>query len=314
VKNCFISIVSLIDYKEKNLRNYLINIHDILTHNFSDFEIILINNGCPYDFNKTILALDEKIRKSTYIINLSKKIDPNNAIVAGLDRANGDYTVILDMDFYDKPHLILELYNKTQKNYDIVYLRYKKRNIPIHKRILFKIFYFIINRYSEITIDMNMHQNRIISRRALNSVLQVRESLRYMKGIFSSVGYNTSYVETDIPESETSEKFSDQFKSAIIAITSFTDIPNKLLMWIFIISTLFCIYIITSTLMVKYLGYDLFGIQRVQVPGFAFIVILLSIIFALLSLILYIVSIYIISINQEIKNRPVYIIESFKKF
>jgi hypothetical protein len=296
------------------LREFLGNVYEALKRDFSDFEIILVNNGSRFDINSIISQLEQEIRKSIYTINLSKRIDPNNAIVAGLDRANGDYTIIFDTYFYNNVSLIGDLYQKTRENYDVVYLRYKKRYIPWHKRIPVKLFYMIMKKYSDLDIDINMHQNRIISRRALNGLLQVRESLRYMKGIFSSVGYNTSFVEVDIPEQNTSGKFSDQFQTALIAITSFTDIPSKLLLWMFFLSVLFCCYVVINALMVKFAGHDVFGMPQAQVPGWAYLVILISIIFVLLSFILYILSIYIISINKEIKKRPVYIVESFQRY
>ncbi len=313
MNNCFVSVISLVAGREQ-LRDYLVNVHAVLDTHFSDFEIILIDNGAPFDCDRTVLELAENVRRNVYLIRLSKKIDPNNALVAGLDRANGDYTVLFDMQFRTQPELILGLYAKTQEDFDIVYVRYEARHIPLHKRALHKLFYFLMNRYSDLAIDPNMHESRVISRRALNSILEVRDSLRYTKGILSSVGYKTACVEVDSVGDAPSERFSDQFASAVVALTSFTDIPGKLLMYIFLASVIFCSYTITDALFVRFFGHDVFGAPQVRVPGFTFLVVLISVIFVLLTLMLYILSTYIISLNHEIKNRPVYIVESYKRY
>ena len=306
----FISVVGLVSPDKLVIKNYLINVHKELKNNFSDFEIVLVNNRTHLD----IKELDKDILKSVTALNLSKQIDSNNAIVAGLDRANGDYTVIFDMELRDKPTLITELYKKTQENFDIVYLKYKDRKIPLRKRIFYKVFYFIMKKYSDLEIDKDIHQSRIISRRALNAINKVRENLRYMKGIYSFIGYNTCALEVDIPGNKKLEKFSEQFKLASIAITSFTNILSKLLLWIFILSLLFSISVTTNAMMVKFIGFDIFGNPQKQVPGWTFLVVLMSIMFVLLCLILYIFSVYLASINNEIKQRPVYIIESIQRF
>lgn len=311
--NTFISVVTLVSSDRKTIFNYLTNIHKILSENFEYYEIILINNGLdPNLIRETTKDLPKDLKKDITLINLSKRFDPDNAIVAGLDRANGDYTVIYNMDLYDKTDLILDLYKKTQDNFDIVYLQYKKRKIPLRKLIFFKIFYYIMRKYSDLVIDISMHKCRIISRRALNSITKVRENLRYAKGIYSFVGYNSFALETDIPEMKQDETFSDQFKSALIAIISFTDILNKLLMAIFIISILFSVYVTVDGLLIKFTGADIFGSPKEHSP-IGYLTVLISIMFALLCMILYIFSIYLSSINNEIKQRPVYLIESIQR-
>jgi hypothetical protein len=213
---------------------------------------------------------------------------------------------------YEKADLIVDLYKKTQENYDIVYLKYKKRKIPFHKRIFFKAFYYIMRKHSDLIIDINMSPFRIISRRALNSITKVRESLRYMKGIYSFVGYKNFALEADINVSTTYKKFSDQFKSAMIAFVSFTDILNKLLMRIFIFAILFACYVTADAIFIKMKGMDILGFQR-EYSDVLYLVIIVSITFALLCLILYIFSIYLSSINNETKQRPVYFIKSIQR-
>lgn len=310
----FISLVSLIIPDEETIKKFLNNTHQVLKENFSDYEIILVNNKVYRDVRIITRELDQDIRKDISVINLSKETSVDNALVAGLDRANGDYTVILDMNFYDQPQLINELFTKTQSNNDIVYVKHKKRRLSIRQKIFYNLFYSILKKMSDLHVDINMDKSRIISRRALNSILKVRESLRYMKGIFSYVGYNTDFIEVDSQRAERKGSLSKQFNFAIMAFISFTDILNKLFLWIFIISLLFSVGVSLDAILIKLLGFDIFGtVQNNVIPGWSFLIVMISIMFTLISLMLYLLSTYLSSINNEIKNRPIYIIESIQR-
>lgn len=313
--NTFISVVGIITDNKSLLKSFLVNTHELLRENFQDFEIILVDNGVPYDLDDALKDL-HGVNSYIRILRLSKHIDPNNAIVAGLDHANGDYVIVLETDLSDSLNLITELYLKTQDNNDVVYVRLKERKGPIMKMLMFRMFYYIMNKYSDIQVDINMTEYRIISRRALNSILKVRDKLRYMKGIYSFVGYKTNFIEIDssfqnVPKRPVS--YSQLFRTAISAITSFTDIPNKLLLYVLFASVLFSIGTLVNALCVKLLGFNIFGYPAPQVQGWTFLMVFLAMSFTINYIILYFFSIFLFSINREIKDRPIYILESVRR-
>jgi hypothetical protein len=310
----FISLVSLVVPDEENVRKFLRNTHAALKENFSDYEIILVNNKTYRDIRQVTLELDQDIRKDVTVINLSKEVSVDNALVAGLDRANGDYTIIFDMNFADNPALILQLYSKTQSNNDIVYIKHKKRKLRFIQRVLFGGFFAILHKLSDLRVDINMDKSRIISRRALNSILKVRENLNYIKGTFSYVGYSTDFIEVESPKTEGKGSISRQFNFALMALISFTDVLNRLFQWIFILSLLFSFIVSLDAIFIKLFGFDVFGtIQDNVIPGWSFLIVTLAIMFTLVSLMLYLLSMYMSSLNKEIKNRPIYIIESIQR-
>jgi glycosyltransferase involved in cell wall biosynthesis len=311
--NTFISVVGIIPDSTYVLKSVLSKTHKVLKESFQDFEIILVNNGLSYDFDNALTDLED-IYSHIRVLNLSKSIDSNNAIVAGLDHANGDYIIVMDMDVF--PELIAELYQKTQENNDVVYVRFRDRKMPFLKKSIFKLFYYIMDKYSDIQIDFNMSDTRIISRRALNSILRVREKMRYMKGIYSFVGYRTSFIEINSPvgnSSKRSPSYSQLLTTAISAITSFTDIAHKLLLYVFFASLIFCVGASVNAMSVKFLGFDIFGNPTPNVPGYTFLIVFLAITFSLNILVLYVFSIFLFSINREIKDRPIYILESIQR-
>ncbi len=317
MNNCFISIVGVLHTQEDidRLSDYLSNVHEVLVKAFSDYEIILVNNLPGRSFERQIEPLPAELKHNIFLLNLSSVINRNHAIVAGLDRANGDYTVIFEFDFYNKAHLILDLFEASRKGYDIVYLRAKKRVARERFRLFYKIFYAILKNYSTLQIDDMAHSTRIISRRALNSLLRLRENLRYMKAIYSIVGYRHSSIDVDVAlHSDPQLTFSEKFRTSLVAITSFTTFLRSLLLWIFIFSMVFLITVVINAIMVKFSNVDIFGDYHESMPGWTFLVVIISVFFAITCLNLYIMSIYLSNIYQEIKQRPLYILESVKRF
>jgi hypothetical protein len=314
MNNNFISVIIVLKLENlKNIHLYLKNVHSVLKSNFSHYEIIIVNNCVSMDIELLTRKIPSDIKKDIGVINLTRKIEKDNAIVAGFDRANGDYTIVLDFNFDDNPRYIMDLFEKSKENHDIVCLKHKKRYIPKRKIIFYKLFYFIINKFSGFKINMYQHESRIISRRALNGILSYRENIRYMKGIYSIVGYPIKSIKVDIKTNE-SESFRDYVKSFFYAITSFSGILNKLFFGIFLSSLIFVFFVIINALFVKFFGYNLLGYYIEDLPvGWTFIILLVSIIFTLTSFMLYLITIYLDIINKEVKGRPIYIIESFQR-
>lgn len=315
MNNTFVSIIGLVHQKSDldKLPAYLENLYPILRDNFSDFEIILVNNVPEWRLDTCINPLPTELKKQVYLLQLSSRTNKNHAILAGLDRSNGDYTIILESFFADQPEVILELFDKSQEQYDVVYLQAQSRQSPSQLKWLYSLFYFILKRYSQLEVDGKAHNSRIISRRALNSLLRLRENLRYMKAIYSIVGYRTTSIPTSQPLPD-DENLQERFKTSLIAITSYTTFLRSSMLWIFLLSFFFLIAVILNAVKVKFSETDLLGNPAVADDGWAFLVVLIAIFFAVTTLNLYIMSIYLSNIYTEIKQRPPYIIESVQRF
>lgn len=315
MQNSFLSVVHIVHQRPDitQLQAYLNEVFDLLKSNFSDFEIILVNNLPEWSLKEYIDPLAAELKSKIYLIQLSTRTNKNHAILAGLDRANGDYTVIFESIFTGQSELILSLYNKSQEQFDVVYLQAKKRQSSWPASWLYKVFYFILKRYSQLRIDENAHNTRIISRRALNSILRLRENLRFMKAIYSIVGYRTTFIQTDVPLPE-EDGLKERFRTSLIAITSYTTFLRSCMLWIFLGSLVFLIGVVSNTLKVKFTQTDIFGKVAVADSGWTFLVVLIAIFFAVTTLNLYIMSIYLSNIYTEIKQRPPYIVESVQRF
>lgn len=318
MRHSFLSVIAVLQTQSqiRILGDWLQGVYAEMAGNFSDFEFVLVNNHCDQAaIDVAIQPLPEELRKQIFLLNLSAPVNRDNALLAGLDRANGDYAVIFEFDFAGAPQLVTQLWEKSQSGFDIVYLRARERRLPWLQRLLYGMFYAILRRYSSLRIDPRAHHTRIISRRALNSLLRLRENSRYLKAIYALVGYNSTAIEVDqllFPEPDTT--FGDHFRTALVAITSFTSFLRSLLLWIFISSCLVAGIAVFNAVKVKLTNVDIFGEYHQTVSGWAYLVVIISIFFAITCLNLYIMSIYLSNIYSEIKNRPLYIIESVKRF
>lgn len=318
VRQSFVSVVGVLQmqYDLRLLPEWLTLLYAEMEAQFSHFEFVLVNNGCDQGaIASAIKPLPESVRKNIFLLQLSAPVNRDNAILAGLDRANGDYTAVFEFDFTQKPKLITEMWELAQDGYDIVYLRAKQRRLPLAQRLLYKLFYFILQRYSALRIDPWAHHSRLISRRALNSLLRLRENSRYLKANYALVGYNNTSIQVQEPlHPDPSAGFSEQVRTALVAVTSFTTFLRSLLLWIFLFSVLVAGVAIFNAVKVKFTSVDIFGEHVESLSGWAFLVVLMSVFFALTCLILYVMSIYLSNIYSEIKNRPLYIIESVRRF
>ncbi len=318
VRRSFISVVGVLQSHQhvRALSGWLTGLYEELSSQFSDYEFVVVNNHCDQvAIDEVIRPLPEALRKNIFLLNLSAPVSRDNALLAGLDRANGDYTAIFEFDFTEKPHLITQLWECSQQGHDVVYLRAHVRRLPWTHRLLYKVFYGIMQRYSGLRLDPFAHHSRLISRRALNSLLRLRENSRYLKANYALVGYNTAWI--DVPEplrTDPATNFGDQFRTSLVAITSFTTFLRSLLLWIFLLSVGVAGVAVFNAVKVKLTNVDIFGEHVETLSGWAFLVVLMSVFFAITCLNLYVMSIYLSNIYSEIKNRPLYIIESVKRY
>lgn len=314
MQNSFLSIVGIIHSasETRQLAAWLTGVFAEMSGKFPDWEIVLVNNihdQKPIDM--AIAGLPPELKKHIFLLNLSAPVNRNHAILAGLDRANGDYTIIFEFQFLDRPELISALFEKSQSGFDIVYLRGKSGETGLFTRI----FHQILQKSGRLALDERAHDSRLISRRALNSLLRMRENMRYMKALYPLVGYNTAAI--DVPDAlpgRRDEPLRERVRTSLIAITSYTTFLRTVMGWMFAFSVFFAGGAIINAVKVKLTNIDIFGERVESLSGWAFLVVMISVFFAITCLNLYIIGIYLSNIYQEMKGRPPYIIESTKRF
>ncbi len=129
------------------------------------------------------------------VLRLSRNFGKEVALSAGLDHAEGDAVIVIDADLQDPPELIPELLARWREGYDVVYAQRESRvGDGWFKRHSAALFYRVMNRLSDVPIPRDAGDYRLLSRRAVEALLQLREQHRYMKGLFAWIGYPQTAV------------------------------------------------------------------------------------------------------------------------
>ncbi len=303
----FISIVVYLHNHQAEVADFLKSMDTLLNKNFEGYEFILVND-CSID--KTLEVAKKTIKDikcSVSVINLTRKHDVEIAMLAGSDKSIGDYVFEVDSPIIDYPlELLLEVYKKATSGYDIVAA---VPNIPV--KLSQRLFYKLINRLSNFNIVLTLESFRIISRRALNSILDMTEKTRYRKGLHSYIGFSKTRIKynkinnrSTIIERSLPEKIS----FGLDIMVSFTKLGLIIALYLSVILFLF------SLSMGIYALYDYFFMKNVTGTGWASIIAFLAIGFSGIFFILGMVVNYASKILIEAQNRPLYNIKSIETF
>jgi glycosyltransferase involved in cell wall biosynthesis len=267
-------------------------------------EIVYINDGSTDDTLSIIKKLvDQDGRVS--MIGLSRNFGKEIAMTAGLDFARGDAVVIFDADLQDPPTLLLSFVEQWEAGYDVVYAKRVKRNGESWvKKVTATAFYKIMAKLSRVDIPKNTGDCRLMSRRVVEALNQLREQHRFMKGLFSWVGFPSTAVEyVRDPRIAGATKFNywKLWNFALEGITSFTIGPLKMATYLgFIISALAIVFgmvIIVKTMV--------FGDA---VRGFPTLIVTVLFLGGLQLFFIGVIGEYLGRVFGETKNRPLYIV------
>lgn len=164
-------------------------------------------------------------------VNLSRNFGKEIAMTAGFDHARGDAVVIIDADLQDPPELIVDMVREWEAGYDVVYAKRTAREGETWlKKATASAFYRLMKGVSRVAIPQDTGDFRLMSRRAVDALLQLREQHRFMKGLFAWVGFRTKAIEyrrDPRAAGETKFNYWKLWNFALEGITSFTIAPLK---------------------------------------------------------------------------------------
>ena len=272
-----------------------------------DFEFLFINDGSRDKTLEIIKGFAETDHRIAYV-NLSRNFGKETAMLAGLDHVTGDATVIIDADLQDPPELIPQMIVFWEEGYDDVYAKRRSRaGESWFKKITSEVFYKILQKSTDIPIQRDTGDFRLLSRRCVEALRQFRESQRYTKGMFSWIGYNKKEMlyDRDARVAGTTKwNYLRLTNFAIDGITSFTTAPLRISSFFgVIISAASFIYILFLVIRTTFYGSDLAGY-----PSMMAVILFLG---GIQLLSLGVIGEYIGRIFNETKNRPLYLVEEY---
>lgn len=270
-----------------------------------DYEIIFINDGSDDQTLGVITTLIQN-NKRIKLIDLSRNFGKEIAMTAGIDFAVGDAVIVIDADLQDPPELIPEMYRCWREGYDVVYATRIKRDGETYvKRVTAQAFYWVIVRLSNVRIPVNTGDYRLMSRRAVEAVKQFQEQHRFMKGLFSWIGYrqiSIPYHRAPRCAGGTKWNYWQLWNFAIEGITSFSYGPLRVATYLGVL-TAFLAIIYASIVMIKVF------IRGRDVPGYASIMVTMLFLGAVQLITLGIIGEYLGRIFNEVKRRPLYLVQ-----
>lgn len=273
-----------------------------------EFTFLFINDGSSDGTLAGIKRLASKDERVQYV-SLSRNFGKEPAMLAGFDYADGDAAIVLDADLQDPPSLFPQLIAEWEKGYEDVYAQRRSRAGETWlKRTTSKLYYRIIARLSDVPVQVDTGDFRLLDRKCILALRRLREHQRYTKGLFSWLGFKKKAVLYDrAPRvaGETHWNYWKLVKLAINGITSFSTIPLQVSSWLgaLISCGAFCYmaFIIGKTLL---LGDD--------VPGYPSLIAVLLFVSGIQLMILGILGGYLGRVFIEAKGRPVYLIGESK--
>lgn len=271
------------------------------------FEFLFINDGSKDNTLSTIQNYALKDTRISYV-NFSRNFGKEIAMMAGFDHARGDAVVVIDADLQDPPELIPEMIKLWEEGYDDVYAQRRSREGETWlKKFTSKIYYQTLQKVTNIPIQKDTGDFRLLDKRVIEALKQFRESERNTKAIFSWVGFNKKEILYDRDPRAAGETHWNYWKLielAIDGITSFTTAPLRISTFAgIVVSTLafvYLIYLIVRTL--------LFGTDLAGYPSMMAVILFLG---GVQLISLGIIGEYIGRIFNETKHRPLYLVESY---
>jgi glycosyltransferase involved in cell wall biosynthesis len=292
-------------YNEEDNLDYLFErLQSVLEPLQSTYEIICINDGSK-DNTLEGLIQHHQSNPQIKVINFSRNFGKEAALSAGLDFATGNAIIPIDADLQDPPELILELLAKWREGYDVVNaVRRSRRGESWLKKFTANNFYRIIGKISSIPIPADTGDYRLLDRQVVEALKKLPERNRFMKGLFSWVGYKQTAIYFDREPrkgGKTSFNYWKLWNFALDGITSFSSFPLKIWgyfgMFISLFALFYGVFLVIKTLI---LGID--------VPGYASTIVAILFLGGIQLITLGIIGEYIARMYEEVKNRPLYLV------
>lgn len=296
-------------YNEEAVLDMLFERLDVLTvaDKKYDYEFLFVNDGSRDRTYEIIRGRAESDDRISYI-NLSRNFGKETAMLAGFDHAKGDAVVIIDADLQDPPELIPDMIQYWEQGYDDVFARRRSRaGESWLKKKTSQLYYKILQNSTNIPIQIDTGDFRLLDRRCIEALRQFRESERYTKGMFSWIGYKKKEILYDRDPraaGETKWNYAKLVNLAIDGITSFTTAPLRISTFVgALISAIAFVYILY--LLVR----PIFGISTGD--GYSSTMAAILFLGGVQLLSLGIIGEYVARIFNETKHRPLYFVEEY---
>jgi glycosyltransferase involved in cell wall biosynthesis len=301
-----LSIVVPMYNEEEVCEEFFRRILPILEDVTDDFEVVCVNDGST-DKTQYILSVAHQSDARVKVVNLSRNFGKEYALTAGLNLASGDAVIPIDADLQDPPELIPIMVSHWLDGYrSVIAVRKDRLSDTYIKRTTAKWFYKVIGKLADTRIPANSGDYRLMDRTIIEALKQLPERNRFLKGLYSWVGFDQKYIEYKRERRAAGNSkwgYWSLWNFALDGILSFSTLPLRI--WSYLGVTVTCLSAIYgSFIVIRTLVYG------IELPGYASILTVVLFLGGINMLGLGILGEYLGRVFVEVKNRPIYLIES----
>ncbi len=300
-----LSVVAPMYNEEDNIAAFFAALMPVLEGLGLSYEVICVDDGSTDSTLEKVMAVRAREGR-VKVVSLSRNFGKDMALSAGLDHASGDAVVPIDTDLQDPPELIAEMIATWRQGYDVVYaVRASRRHSDSAlKRGSASLFYRTFNLLVDTNIPRDTGDFRLMDRAVVEALRQLPERTRFMKGLFSWVGFRQTgiaYERKARHAGDTKWSWWRLWNFALDGITSFSTLPLRFWAYLgLVISALSFVYLVILIIRVLISGID--------VPGYASLMVVVLFLGGLQMLTLGIFGEYLGRLFDEVKGRPLYIV------
>jgi glycosyltransferase involved in cell wall biosynthesis len=296
-------VIPVLD-ESANLHELAARLGPVMQSLGGECEVVLVDDGSTdgsYEVMRELHLLDPRIKA----IRLSRNFGHQLAITAGLEHARGRAIIVMDADLQDPPEVVLDLAAKWREGYDVVYAVREARDGESRiKRGTAKWFYRFMGHLGEVDIPADAGDFRLVDRRVLDSVLAMPEHHRYLRGLFAWVGYDQTgvlYHRAARHAGETKFPMRKMLRFATDGIVSFSMAPLRAALSLGFFVSFVSIFLGLLAIVLKLA--DVYA-----VPGWASIVVGVSLLGGIQLVVLGVIGEYVARIHDEVKGRPLFLV------
>jgi len=302
-----LSIVIPVYKEESNILPFLDRLVPVIAEISQTSEIIFVLDPSPDETEQMILE-SSKTNSDIKLVKMSRRFGQPAATMAGLAFSKGKRVVVIDVDLQDPPEVILELDKKMNEGFDVVYATRRNRDgETFFKKVFAKFGYKVINSLSEVQIPKNTGDFRMMSRRVVIEICALGEKHGFLRGLVAYVGFNQTGISYDRDSRHTGNGNYNRYLGSLrIGINGLVGFSAKPLNFMSIFGGLIAGF--------SFLLGGWYAIQKILgaslTPGLSTSVILITFFAGIQLLCLGLLGEYVSRIYDEVKNRPMYIVDS----
>lgn len=303
---CDISVVVPVYKEESNIRPFVKRVEDVFKSSHRTYEIIFCLDPSPDRTEEVIL---DEINKNSNIrlLVFSRRFGQPAASMAGVFECRGDTCVVIDVDLQDQPELIVPMYDKLSEGYEVVYAKRRSRKgETLLKRIISYVGYGVINRLSDVQIPRNTGDFRIMTRRVVEELRSLNETHGFLRGLVAYVGFKQAFIEYDRDERYAGagkyNRLTGSLKIGLNGLISFSSKPLFLMSICGVVLAGFSFFLGAFYVVQKLVGSEV-------TPGLPTTILFMSFFSGIQLLGLGLIGEYVGRIYDEVKRRPMYIVD-----